>query len=104
MVCRFVGTHVQIMDTKIKMERFGQLVDLPDEFATRRAHVLTADEWASLGVTDEEMKKFPTVEAIHLRGTPEIKAKLVKAWAILHEPLPGTVQSKPESISEVAPQ
>ena len=101
MVCRFVGTHVQIMDTKIKMERFGQLVELPDELATRRAHVLTAEEWASLGVTDEETKKFPTVEAIHHRGTPEIKAKLAKAWAILHEPLPGTVE-QPESISEVA--
>lgn len=73
---RFVGSFAKIYDTPFELTRYGQLVEIPDHIDHSGLKALiTAEEWDSLGHTQEELK-------IGTAPTPEFEAKRRKAHAL----------------------
>lgn len=81
---RFVGcAPAQIMDTPYSFNRYGQLVEIPDELAAmaiaNRVHLLPAADFDALGHTPEHLKQFNN-PAMHASAPEEFIRARNAAW------------------------
>lgn len=85
---RHVGTFTVIYDSPYKLERWGQLVEIPDALAQscidQGGALLPAADFDSHGVTPDELKKYSAV-ASHVKATAEFIAKRNALWARVAE-------------------
>ena len=76
-----VGTFTQVYDTPYVLDRLGQTVEMPDSIAALIPHaVLPLAKFEDFGLTADELKRYPSREA--LKNAPlTIHAKWEAVWA-----------------------
>lgn len=84
----FLGAYSEVLGTGIKLTRFGQRVELPENVAAEtKLHgglpCIPADKFDGLKFTDDELKRFGAA-ASHTNAPAEFIAKKKQALEILH--------------------
>lgn len=85
----FLGAYSEVLGAGIKLTRFGQRVELPEELAAETKHprglpCVPVEAFDAIGFTPEELKKFGAAQS-HENAPPEFLEKKRLALQILHE-------------------
>lgn len=85
----FLGSVSELPEAGIKLTRFGQRAELPDEIAEQIKHrrglpCIPAEDFDALGFTAEELRKYNLWDK-HENASPEFIAKRTQALEILHK-------------------
>jgi hypothetical protein len=84
----FVGAFSEVLGAGIKLDRFGQRVELPPDLADETKldgglPCIPAESFDALGFTAEELRKYAKA-ATHENAPAEFLAKKKQALEILH--------------------
>jgi len=86
-VYRFVGTLCEI-DEKIKLERLGQTVTLPEDIAisviTGGGSILPDDAFSGIGFTDQELQDY-AYPGQRIEALQAFQDKMRAAYVAMHD-------------------